>query len=1013
MNFKIKGKVADVQITGVDYALLGTAKDGNCLFHAAGHGLDVQNLLADEQKSPAAFRQHVVNYIRDNAKLNTAVGRKLREGLGVTGAAVFPLTPAQSLYVDQRCAYLAGAGNWGDEACLTAIEQLYNVEALVYDDRQSLQTPAAIRYYTPSRSPEAKLRLCVRFVGDRPVHFELYVGDYDALRDTPAVAPVPEGEIHKAWGPPQIPGEPWAYYLNPKGLALFAPAIGQRQFAYSRGIIDDSSSGASKAKPVPVAQGDHRNSVVEPAPVVAVHLTNQAKGGGLDTTSFSAATAKEDLTRYHKEPFFLPLQRVDGESINLFDLSATVVNVDVDGTRRQPASFYFRIYRRAYGRHGGGAENRGLLIEIELMLDKLKAEVADLAEPVRKRYTFGLNAVLTDKIAELLGWLESPYQLVVSGEAGFPRDNAAWTHFHVASEWDVNIAERFAAERVIMLEDSAAALPTLNVKATAAALANTAIDGEPETGSETFAPGAAQFKALEAVAKSLGGMVDKNKRSYFLGEGDAYYALTSWASMVYLRRNAKDRRYYAHSFYCTNNRDAWKVPADVLGRNTPELAEVAQFFTDRYNRAQRYEGDFRSQRNTPKECCQNAQAIVDEIRARVTDRGAMGLRLREFTYRCPQRLDAILSRKPIFESGTFFDTVEPGRITELKLDLDALRRDVVTTAFGVTEKDVALTETLQAVGVVDFQKVGGNPLTDPGITWKQYVFDEPLEMTKAITTGISSCAGGVTFSMEDIPEHVFMWHLDASLSIPLLLEMQRLWPDPKDLPRFRTIALITPSPWELNKYRPDNLYPAEIVDECQTVFMARGTHWTHELATVVAGGDYYGVDVSGPDQLDIVFTYDTDKRTPELSPWQGLTAESEDAPSVLSHFQDNLYGKYRYEDSKPADVAGIAEYIVTTTVGKTNADNVKRYKRAHVNKSCRIPAVNATVFKTINEAAVPLIQSNTILALEKGDTELALHATPRWIPGSLQPKPVEKEKAKQAVVASESEGSGGAKQEGL
>ena len=82
MNFKITGKQADVQIAGADYALLGTARDGNCLFHAAGHGLDVQNLLADGQKTPAGFRQRIVDYIRANAKLNNAVGRKLRFGLG-------------------------------------------------------------------------------------------------------------------------------------------------------------------------------------------------------------------------------------------------------------------------------------------------------------------------------------------------------------------------------------------------------------------------------------------------------------------------------------------------------------------------------------------------------------------------------------------------------------------------------------------------------------------------------------------------------------------------------------------------------------------------------------------------------------------------------------------------------------------------------------------------------------------------------------------------------------------
>ena len=866
----------------------------------------------------------------------------------------------------------------------------------MYDNQQSLQTPDAIRYYTPSHSPATKLRLCMLFVGDRPVHFELYVGDYDAARDTPAVVPVADVRIKKAWGPPQMPGEPWAYYLNPKGLSLFAPAIGQRQFSYSKLIID-KGSGADpvKAKPVAVAQGDRLNSVVDPAPVVAVHLRNQFKAGALDTTSFSAATPKDELTPYHREPFFLPLQRIDGESINLFDLSCTLVIVDVDATRRPPASFYVRIYRRAHGRHGVGAENQGLLIEIELMLGDLKPEVAELAGPARRRYTFGIEAVLTDKRAELLGWLQSPYQLVVSGGTAFAPADAAWTHFHVPSEWDVNIAERFANDRVIMLKDNAAALADLGVKATAAALANPAIAGEPPKGRETFSPPTAEMEALTSISAAVGAELNFNTRTYFVEGPAGYYALTSWASMVYLRRDAKDGCYYAHSFYCTANRDAWMVPAATLGRNTPALNEVVNWVKDRYNRAEKYEGDRRSERRPEKECCRDAQTIVDEIRARIEDRGAMGVRLCELTMRCPGPLREILGRGPIFAAGTFVDTVEPGKIKPLKDDLDTLRKSIPATAFGVTQKDLELVETLQADGVIDFQKIGGLPLTNPGVTWKQFVFKAPLKITHAITTGISSCAGGVTFSLEDIPEHVFMWHLDASLSIPMLLEMERLWPDAKDMPRFRTLALVTPSPWELNKYRPDNIHPPDVLSECQTVFMARGSHWTHEMATVVAGCDLYGVDVSQQDQVDLVFTYDTEKRAPELSNWWSLKAGDEDAPSVLGHFDDNLFGSLRYDNQAPADEDALAAYIATTTSkAQVNADSVRHFKRENVNKSCRIPGLNAAMFKTISDAAVPLLQAPVILALEKGDTELSLHTTPRWYPGSLQAKPKAKEAPK-------------------
>ena len=38
------------------------------------------------------------------------------------------------------------------------------------------------------------------------------------------------------------------------------------------------------------------------------------------------------------------------------------------------------------------------------------------------------------------------------------------------------------------------------------------------------------------------------------------------------------------------------------------------------------------------------------------------------------------------------------------------------------------------------------------------------------------------------------------------------------------VALVYPSPWELNKYRPDNLYPATVADKCQSVFYLRGRH---------------------------------------------------------------------------------------------------------------------------------------------------------------------------------------------
>ena len=1006
MHFGINGKIGEVQIGDIDYSRLGASQDGNCLFHSAGHGLDILNKLGDNQKSHAALRAFVVAHVEDNAKKNTPLGIKLREGLGASGPDRFPLNEQQISYIDGRIAYLKKSRSWGDEACLTAIENLYDVEVLVYDETGSLQSPDAIRYYAPSQAKPAKLRLCMCFIGYRPVHFDLFVPDYLEARDKPAAAIVGEaGPINKAKGARQVEGEPWAYHLNPAGLELFAPDVGHRQFYYSGLCVEEKpivvqSSGKKMAA---VALGKGRVNTLDgpAAPVVAVVLRNLSKSEGNEnneTTSFSA-TAKPDPLVAHHEHYFLPLQRVENQSINLFDLSNSEITIEVDNEKgiRQPVIFYLRVYQRSRGKHPElvkNVEKNGLIFESVLEPAKIKeCREVSLSGPARQSYTFPLTAAFSDKSAELLDWTHSPYQLVVSSHEGFPHSESAWTHFHAPSEWDVNVAERFAGERVIMLGDSLTPLGPLGARVNP--LANTALENEASKGRESFDIPEAKFTSLKALSQAVGlGEINTNTISYFAECDDGYYALTSWATMIYLQLNKKDDRYYAHSYYCTSNRSLLRATAEVLGRNDAALAGVTTRLNEWYNQLGRIRldfvrGDYANLK--PKANCQLAQAVVDELTAAYKSPppntfkdvvNASGCSKLLFDLQFKAINNAIYK-----ESGSMLsrDTVNGAQISVFQTDLDNLRKKIPEGIFRATQKDVIITPTQTLNGVIDFEKVGGKTPEGVGVEWNQYVFEEPILINHAVTVGISSCAGGVTFSTEEVPEHLFMWHLDASLSIPILPEMQRLWPDPKDIPEFRTLALITPSPWELNKYRPDNLYPPEVLGKCGTVYMGRGAHWYHESATIVAGCDLYGVDVSKAGQADLVFTYDTEKRAPELNPWRELKATDADAPGTLTHFTQNLYGTVRHDGKVPKNVTEMAEYSnVTNNTVREAVEVVKRFKRENVNKSCRVPGINHQVFKVFYEGAKPLIETDAVFAFEKGDPELAHRETPRWTPGSIE-----------------------------
>src|SRR5262245_8396022 len=139
MPFDILGRIARVPISGTDYALIKARPDGNCLFHAAGHLLLRANRLLPAHQTHAAFRAHVVACVEQHAKATNALGFKLRDGLGIARNAQGAVTPTQAAQIDLRVEQLKQLTNWGEESCITAIEELYDVEALLYDRNGSLK----------------------------------------------------------------------------------------------------------------------------------------------------------------------------------------------------------------------------------------------------------------------------------------------------------------------------------------------------------------------------------------------------------------------------------------------------------------------------------------------------------------------------------------------------------------------------------------------------------------------------------------------------------------------------------------------------------------------------------------------------------------------------------------------------------------------------------------------------------------------------------------------------------
>lgn len=1059
MAFGIEGKIAQVQIAGAPYALIKAKGDGNCLFHAAGHALDRDSLLEVQYNTHKTFRDYVVAYVEQHAKDTDALGFKLRDGLGITHNQQGAVSLAQGRQIDQRVAYLKRVRSWADESCLTAIERLYNVEALVYDDQGADQNAFGMRHYTPSHSPATKLRLCIQFVGSAPYHYDLYLpdGQYSAALDGPdhTAVPVVEEEPQPSEPRPRKPAVPrkpppkeWTYFLGLDGLQPYGPPIAHGQFAYTAAWLQGKSGSRGK-KLASASLGGHSNGLLgPPAPVVSVQLINRTESGELASTSFSAAQGKEAFAVAHREKLFMPLQRQDGVCFDIIDPTRTELVIEIEeGKARQPARLHGALFQRAHGKRSRGKEE-GPVADFELDLSKAEGKKVEGEGGARMRYTIPAREILDVRLAKFLVWEGSPYQLVVGSAEELAPEASAWTHFHVPSEWDVNTAEALGAVPVLMLNEDLQPLVDAQVGAEVQAVVNRNIEGEAPTGKETFELSIETEKSLRELLSAAGlGGIDWNFGNYLVESANGYYVSTSWASMVHLFLNSEDGRYYADALYCSGQqRRAYRATLESLAGSEERQAAGQKYASPLEAvgacraRVTAYCTILNNLRNRLRSSTEVAKEYITtelQLRSKLFESAQINLTMK------PQEIDKVVAREMLQRHPELcarhkkapkerdrglreYRPLCADRWKSANQALDALHQNHELLSFLADEQinfkvepsvpwdvdrlehteresgqvlkalneiygalmerreratTVGLVEPVTAMveGVKDFD-TGKNPLPK-GADWKQFLLEPPLKVTHAVTAGISSCAGGVTISPEKTPEHVFLWHVDGNLSIPLRPELERLWPGGKGMPDLRSVVSVNPSPWELNKYRPENLYPAGTLDRCQTVFLPRSCH-LYESDPVVAGGDRFGVDVS-EGKVTLVFTYDIDKRAEPLSQWR--EPEAVDLPGIRLDFGENLYGAYRDEGAKAEDDAVMGKYIAAMLAGDAKAQSaIKRRKREHANKSCRVPGFTADSFDTLAKSCTAVLQTECFFAGEKGDQELSADASTRWVPGSLE-----------------------------
>ena len=267
--------------------------------------------------------------------------------------------------------------------------------------------------------------------------------------------------------------------------------------------------------------------------------------------------------------------------------------------------------------------------------------------------------------------------------------------------------------------------------------------------------------------------------------------------------------------------------------------------------------------------------------------------------------------------------------------------------------------------------------------WKCYDLEESLyPLSCAVTTGISACAGGMTFSNnEGDPEWLVFWHIDANVSVPVrhAIEWIRSIDVSETSSSFRTMVSVFPNPWELEKYRAANLYPEEIVKDCQTIFMPRGAHLYSDKVAVGCGHELFGLQfVDG--SVNLVCTYEFDSRLEVLRSFGHREADS-DVSITLRDYDENIFGSYHIDTQDIPRISTprqMRQYVGLLNRGDMQ---VTRDKRAH-QRVLVIPRLGRALFAAVlkTDVCVVIAELPCLFLGEKAEFEFSTkgEVSKRW-----------------------------------
>ena len=201
-------------------------------------------------------------------------------------------------------------------------------------------------------------------------------------------------------------------------------------------------------------------------------------------------------------------------------------------------------------------------------------------------------------------------------------------------------------------------------------------------------------------------------------------------------------------------------------------------------------------------------------------------------------------------------------------------------------------------------------------------------------------------------------------------------PDLDTCPALRSIGTVFPNPWEINKYRKENLYPEAIRDRCETILMPRGSGLYSELNSVGCGQDFFGVLFSGSGQPSLAFSYDFDARIDGFLS-RARKRDPGEVSVTLLDYRAGVFGTYRYNDTdiEDQDDDGMATLLDLTLSGDPGLrDDKKAHSRVAI-----LDGLGSGLHGQLAGIASPVLETPGFFACERAELHVAGHNDKRWL----------------------------------